>query len=318
MKGIKVLKLVNDNQLEIFSGLEGVHDLITETMLSRPGIELAGYMDFFDNKRVMLIGSKEAAFFNSFSKSIQEQRLKKIFSLKPPAIVFSKNVTIDKLFIELGNLYAVPLLKSNLRTTAINSKLYNYLQDNLSVRQSVHGVLLDINGMGTLIIGESGIGKSETALELIKRGHMLISDDRVDIFQKDVGLLMGEAPQILQRYLEVRGIGIVDVVSMFGVSSYREFKQIRLVVKLEKWESFNNYDRLGLETETIKYFDTEIPKITIPVSPGRNIALLVESAALNQKLKNLGYHAAFNLTREVTRSIKQNEEKRNDEWRKNF
>lgn len=307
MKGIKVLKMINDNQLEIFSGLDGIHELITETMLSRPGIELAGYMEFFDEKRVILIGSKELTFFNSFSETIQEQRLRKILSLKPPAMVFSKNVLISKLFIDLGNEYAVPMLKSNLRTTAINSKLYNYLQDKLSLRQSVHGVLLDINGMGTLIIGESGIGKSETALELIKRGHMLISDDRVDVFQKDVGLLMGEAPPILQRYLEVRGIGIVDVISMFGVSSYREFKQIRLVVELQKWESFNNYDRLGIETQTIKYFDTEIPKVTIPVSPGRNVALLVESAALNQKLKYLGYHAAFNLTREVTRSIKENE-----------
>src|SRR5690554_1289760 len=252
MKGIKVLKLINDNQLEIYAGLDGIHEFITETMLSRPGIELAGYMDFFDQKRVILIGSKEASFFKSFSKKIQEERLRKILSLKPPAVVFSKNVEIDNLYIDLGNEYAVPMLKSNLRTTAINSKLYNYLQDNLSLRQSVHGVLLDINGMGTLIIGESGIGKSETALELIKRGHMLISDDRVDIFQKDVGLLMGEAPPILQRYLEVRGIGIVDVVSMFGVSSYREFKRINLVVELEKWESFNNYDRLGLENETIK------------------------------------------------------------------
>lgn len=315
MKGIKVLKLINDNQLEIFAGLGGIHEIITDTMLSRPGIELAGYMDFFDQKRVILIGSKEASFFKSFSKETQEERLRKILSLKPPAVVFSKNVDIDKLYIDLGNEYNVPMLKSNLRTTAINSKLYNYLQDNLSLRESVHGVLLDINGMGTLIIGESGIGKSETALELIKRGHMLISDDRVDIFQKDVGLLMGEAPPILQRYLEVRGIGIVDVISMFGVSSYREFKQIRLVVKLEKWENFNNYDRLGLETQTIKYFDTEIPKIIIPVSPGRNVSLLVESAALNQKLKYLGYHAAFNLTREVTRSIKENEQNKK-EWKK--
>lgn len=307
MKGIKVLKLINDNQLEIFSGLDGIHKVITETMLSRPGIELAGYMEFFDEKRVMLIGSKELTFLNSFSEVIQEQRLRKILSLRPPAVVFSKNVEISKLFIDLGNEYAVPMLKSKLRTTAINSKLYNYLQDKLSLRQAVHGVLLDINGMGTLIIGQSGVGKSETALELIKRGHMLISDDRVDVFQKDVGLLMGEAPAILQRYLEVRGIGIVDVISMFGVSSYREFKQIRLVVELEKWESFNNYDRLGIETQTIKYFDTEIPKVTIPVSPGRNVALLVESAALNQKLKYLGYHAAFNLTREIARSIKENE-----------
>lgn len=309
MKGIKVIKLINDNQLEILSGSGGVHKIITETMISRPGIELAGYMEFFDEKRVILIGSKEASFFSLFEDSIQEERLRKIFKLDPPAIVFSRNVEVSDLFVKLGDEYNVPMLKSKLRTTAINSKLYSYLQDHLSLRQTVHGVLLDINGMGTLIIGKSGIGKSETALELVKRGHMLISDDRVDVFQKDVGEVIGEAPQILQRYLEVRGIGIVDVVSMFGISAYREFKQIRLVVELEQWESFKNYDRLGLETQTIKYFDTDIPKVTIPVSPGRNVALLVESAAANQKLKYLGYHAAFNLTREVQRSIDKNEKR---------
>lgn len=184
MKGIKVIKLINDNQLEIIAGLDGIHELVTETMISRLGIELAGYMDFYDSKRVVLMGSKEASFFNSFAEKVQEERLRKILSFKPPAIVFSKNVEISSLFIRLGNEYKVPILRSDLKTTAINSKLYNYLQEHLSLRQSIHGTLLDINGMGTLIIGESGIGKSETALELIKKGHMLISDDRVDIFQK--------------------------------------------------------------------------------------------------------------------------------------
>ncbi|NLN50901.1 MAG: HPr(Ser) kinase/phosphatase [Acholeplasmataceae bacterium] len=307
MKGIKVAHLIKDNNLEILAGKDGVNKLITEMMISRPGIELAGFMEFFDPKRVILIGSKEFSFFNLFDKMIQEVRLREIFQLEPPAVIFSTNVEVSELFKKMGTEYNVPILKSQLRTTAINSKLYSYLQDHLSPRQTIHGVLLDINGMGTLVIGKSGIGKSETALELVKLGHMLISDDRVDVFQKDVGILVGEAPRILERYLEVRGIGIVDVVSMYGVGAYRESKQIRLVVELEKWEDFKNYDRLGLDSKTIKYFDTEIPKVIIPVLPGRNVALLVESAAMNQKLKYLGYHAAFNLTREVMRSIKENE-----------
>ena len=307
MKGIKVAHLIKDNNLEILAGKDGVNRLITEMMISRPGIELAGFMEFFDPKRVILIGSKEFSFFNLFDKMIQEVRLREIFQLEPPAVIFSTNVEVSELFKKMGTEYNVPILKSQLRTTAINSKLYSYLQDHLSPRQTIHGVLLDINGMGTLVIGKSGIGKSETALELVKLGHMLISDDRVDVFQKDVGILVGEAPRILERYLEVRGIGIVDVVSMYGVGAYRESKQIRLVVELEKWEDFKNYDRLGLDSKTIKYFDTEIPKVIIPVLPGRNVALLVESAAMNQKLKYLGYHAAFNLTREVMRSIKENE-----------
>lgn len=308
-KGIKVIHLAQDNNLEIIAGEKGLETLVYEAMISRPGIELAGFMDFFDEKRVILMGSKETSFLELFSEAEQEQRLRNIFKLKPPAMIFSTNVQIKDVYKKLGDAYHIPILKSNLRTTALNSKLYGYLQDYLAIRQTVHGVLLDINGMGTLIIGKSGIGKSETALELVKRGHMLISDDRVDVFQKDVGTLIGEAPKILERYLEVRGIGIIDVISMYGVGSYRDSKKIRLVVELEKWEQGKHYDRLGLESNMIKYFDTEIPKVTIPVLPGRNVALLVESAAMNEKLKYLGYHAAFNLTRDIMRSINENEKK---------
>ncbi len=308
MNGIKVIHLVKDNQLTILAGHSGLENYIYEDMISRPGIELAGFMDFFDSKRVILIGSKENSFSNLFSEVIQEERIRDIFAHKPPAVIFSVNVEVSALYIRLGNEYGIPILKSNLRTTALNSKLYSYLQEKLTERQTVHGVLLDIGGLGTLIIGKSGIGKSETALELIKRGHILISDDRVDVYQKEVGILIGQAPKILERYLEIRGIGIVDVVSMFGVGAYRETKKIRLVVELEKWEENKYYDRLGLDLETTKYFDTEIPKVVIPVLPGRNVATLVESAAMNEKLKYMGYHAAFNLTREITRHMKKSEE----------
>lgn len=312
MNGIKVIHLVKDNQLSILAGKQGLENYIYEDMISRPGIELAGFMDFFDAKRVILIGSKENSFSNLFSLALQEERIRDIFSHRPPAVIFSVNVEVSPLYIRLGDEYGIPILKSNLRTTALNSKLYSYLQEKLTERQTVHGVLMDIGGLGTLIIGKSGIGKSETALELIKRGHILISDDRVDVYQKDVGILIGQAPKILERYLEIRGIGIVDVVSMFGVGAYRETKKIRLVVELEKWEENKYYDRLGLDLETTKFFDTEIPKVTIPVLPGRNVATLVESAAMNEKLKYMGYHAAFNLTREITRHMKKQEENQNE------
>lgn len=308
-KGIKAVQLAQDNHLEILAGKKGLETFISEQMISRPGIELAGFMDFFDKNRVILMGSKETSFLDLFTEEEQETRLRNIFKQNPPAMIFSTNVLVKDVYKKLGDEYGIPILKSNLRTTALNSKLYGYLQDHLAIRQTVHGVLLDINGMGTLIIGKSGIGKSETALELVKRGHMLISDDRVDVFQKDVGTLIGEAPQILERYLEVRGIGIIDIISMYGVGSYRDSKKIRLVVELERWEQGRHYDRLGLESNMIKYFDTEIPKVTIPVLPGRNVALLVESAAMNEKLKYLGYHAAFNLTRDIMRSINENEKK---------
>ena len=181
------------------------------------------------------------------------------------------------------------------------SKMFGFLCSHLSPRESVHGVLLDINGMGTLIVGKSGIGKSETALELVKRGHQLIADDRVEIYEKEVGVLIGEAPELIAQYLEVRGVGIVNVMHMFGAGAYRENKKIRLVIVLEQWDQNKYYDRLGLNPEKVVYFNTELPKIVIPILPGRNNAVLVESAATNQKLKYLGLDGAKTLTERIGR-----------------
>jgi HPr kinase/phosphorylase len=244
-----------------------------------------------------------------FEPSVRKDRLEKIFQKKPPAMIVSVNVDVDDIILDLGRTYGVAVLKSKLRTTALSSQLYAYLHSKLAPRTSVHGVLLDIHGMGTLITGKSGIGKSETALELVKRGHILVADDIVEIFESTRGVLVGAAPKILERYIEVRGIGIVDVVTMFGAGAYRENKKIRLVVELEHWDRSRTYDRLGLETESMKIFSTELAKITIPVLPGRNVATLVESAAMNQKLKYLGINAAKTLTDAVnTRAAGKKEE----------
>lgn len=302
--GIKLERIIKDLNLECIAGHRALSNVIKVDLLTRPGVEISGFLDFFEPDRIILIGSKENSFLNLLDQDIQKKRLEKIFEKHPPAIVFSVNVEISQLFIDLGNKYDVGILKSKNRTTAISGELYNYLHKKLAPRKTFHGVLLDIHGMGVLITGKSGIGKSETALELIKRGHILVSDDRVDIFQAVHGVLVGQAPKILQGYIEVRGIGIVDIISMFGAGAYRESKKIRLVVELEKWQDDKNYDRLGIETEMIKIFNTELAKITIPILPGRNVATLVESAAMNQKLKYLGYNAAERLTSEVARRAK--------------
>ncbi|MBR6072603.1 MAG: HPr(Ser) kinase/phosphatase [Acholeplasmatales bacterium] len=298
-RSILLSKFQLDNGLELLAGEKGLSRCITVDEVSRPGLEFTGFFDFFDNKRMVLVGSKDAAFLGTLPEDVRKKNVEKLFSLNPPCIVFSKNVKIDSLFYEMADKYNIPLFKTKLRTTPSSSKLFSYLQDNFAERLSVHGTLMDINGMGTLIIGKSGIGKSETALDLIKRGHQLIADDLVEIIEKEPGNLIGSSPEILRRYMEIRGIGIVDVVTMFGASSYRDRKNIRLVVELEEWNENKYYDRLGLDSEKIKYFNTEIAKVTIPVLPGRTVALLVESAAMNEKLKLLGHNAAVDFVSKV-------------------
>lgn len=296
---LKIKHLIRDLDLDLLSNKKSLEREIKSEMLSRPGVELAGFLDFFDPERLILIGSKEAHFMKLLPYDIRRERIEDIMMKKPPGFIFSTNVEIEDLFFELGNTYNVAIMKSHSRTTPLSGSLYTYLHSILAPRTSMHGVLLDIYGMGTLITGKSGIGKSETALELIKRGHILVSDDRVDIFEQSPGILIGSAPKILEKYIEIRGIGIVDVVQMFGAGAYRENKKIRLVVELEHWKKNKQYDRLGVDSETVKIFNTEIAKITIPILPGRNVATLVESAAMNQKLKYLGYNAALELTNSV-------------------
>ena len=312
---LKIKHLVRDLDLELLTNEKALQREIKSEMLARPGVELAGFLDFFDSDRLILIGSKEAHFMKLLDGDLRKKRIEDMFKKRPPGVVFSINVEVEEPFFELGNKYDVAILKSKSRTTPLSGTLYQYLHSKLAPRTSLHGVLLDIHGMGTLITGKSGIGKSETALELIKRGHILVSDDRVDIFEAAPGVLIGSAPKILEKFIEVRGIGIVDVVSMFGAGAYREDKKIRLVVELEHWKKAKQYDRLGIETETIKIFDTEIAKITIPILPGRNVATLVESAAMNQKLKYLGYNAAFELTQAVAlkaRGMRKDDEDEDD------
>ncbi len=296
---ILLSKFQVDNNLELLAGKEGLDKVLIVDEISRPGLEFTGFFDFFDNKRIVLVGSKDAAFLGTLPVEVRRKNLDKLFSLNPPCIVFSKNVKLDELFYEMAEKYGVSIFRSQLRTTPTSSKLFTYIQDHLAERISVHGTLMDINGMGTLIIGKSGIGKSETALDLIKRGHQLISDDLVEIIEKEPGNLIGTSPDILKRYMEIRGIGIVDVVTMFGASSYRDRKNIRLVVELEEWNENKYYDRLGLDSQKIKYFNTEIAKVTIPVLPGRTVALLVESAAMNEKLKLLGHNSALEFVTRV-------------------
>ena len=298
---VTIKELMNDVKLECLNCVKGLDNVVCEDEITSPGLEFAGFYTFFEPQRIVLVGSKEAIYLNEIGREKAYEMIEHMFMQKPPAVVFSKNVNVLDYFYELSTKYNVPLLRSDLRTTPLSSKLYSVLREKLAERISVHGVLLDINGMGTLIIGKIGIGKSETALELIKRGHQLIADDRVDIYEKEVGTLIGSSPKTIAKFLEVRGVGIVNVVEMFGVGAYRENKTVRLVIELEQWDKNKVYDRLGLDDISEVYFNTSLPKITIPVLPGRNTAVLVEAAAMNSKLKFLGYNGALDLTTKVNK-----------------
>ena len=306
-KKLSVEELVKELNLDVISGESGLSKLIGSKMLSRPGLELAGLFDFYEEERIQIIGSKEVTFFHWLSKSEQQVRVEKLFKEATPTFVFSNNFEIPQVFIEYGKKYGTPILRSKKNTTALMNDITTFLQEELADMTSMHGVLVDVHGIGTLIRGNSGIGKSEAALELLKRGHKLIADDNVDIYEKDPGTLIGKAPEILEKVMEIRGIGIINIVQMFGASSYRHKKRITLVVDLEV-ESSNEsqYDRLGVEELTIRILNSDVAHTKIPIRPGRNMASLIEVAAINRRLRYMGYNAAKEFTDNLTGLIDYN------------
>ncbi len=300
---ITVAQLVEDFGFSVHSGKKGLPTEISNSQLTRPGIELAGLFDFFEHDRVQIFGSKEVTFFNRLDEEDQEIRVDMLFRKSPPTFIFSKHIDIPDVFLRKGDEYAIPVLKSQLRTSELFSSLYQYLLGKLAPRKSVHGTLVDINGVGVIIRGKSGIGKSEVALELVRRGHQLVADDRVDIFEREVGHIVGEAPDLLKEHLEIRGIGIVNVVRLFGASAYRRNKEVMLIVELVAWQEDTDYDRLGLDQRTERFFDTEIPLVEIPITAARSVPSLVEVAAMNTRLRHLGTDMAKDFTLAVSHEI---------------
>ena len=305
---LTVNEVIKAHKLDILAGEKGLNREVTRQQVTRPGLELAGLFDFYEFDRIQILGSKEVHFFGWLQEDERQVRTRMLFDKQPPMFVFSKNAEIPQIFIDLGNEYDIPVCQSRKKTSALTSSLFSYLSSQLAERKSLHGTLLDVSGVGVLIRGKSGLGKSEVALELVRRGHQLVADDRVDIYQREQGVLVGEAPEILKKYLEIRGIGIVNVVSLFGVKAYKENKKIFLVIDLELWNEEYTYDRLGIEDDKITFFDTEVSYIRIPVSEGRNVASLVEAAAMNSRLKYLGTNSALEFSNSLDQLLKQNKE----------
>ncbi|MFP7297282.1 HPr(Ser) kinase/phosphatase [Neobacillus niacini] len=293
--------------LELVSGEEGINRPITTSDISRPGIELAGYFEYYPAERIQLLGKTELSFYEGLPKNERISRMERLCTDITPAIILTRGLEIPEELIEASERESVPVLRSNMKTTRFSSRLTNFLESKLAPTTAVHGVLVDIYGIGVLITGKSGVGKSETALELVKRGHRLVADDCVEIRQEDQDTLVGTSPDLIEHLLEIRGLGIINVMTLFGAGAVRSNKRITLVINLEIWDAQKQYDRLGLDDEKMKIIDTEITKITVPVRPGRNLAVIIEVAAMNYRLKRMGVNAAQQFTERLSDVIEDGE-----------
>ncbi|GIN56773.1 HPr(Ser) kinase/phosphatase [Lederbergia ruris] len=303
MSKVRTEDIIKRFDLELVSGEEGVHKPITTTDISRPALELAGFFNYYPAERVQLLGRTEIDFSGRLLKSERKERMELLCNDITPAIIISRGLDIPKELIESSERNSVPLLRTPMKTTRFSSKLTNYLESELAPTTAVHGVLIDIYGIGVLLTGQSGVGKSETALALIKRGHQLVADDCVEISEIEENMLVGSPPPLLKQLLEIRGLGIINVMTLFGAGAVRSSKKITLSVHLELWDEQKHYDRVGLDEDKVKIINTEIPKLTIPVRPGRNLAVIIEVAAMNFRLKNMGVNAAKQFTERLAEVI---------------
>lgn len=302
---VRTKDLLDNFNLTLVAGEDGIHREITTSDIYRPGIEMAGYFKYYPKERLQLIGKTEMAYFLDLDEDGKRDRCYHLCSDVTPGIVISRGMEIPEIFIEMANQSGVPILHSPRKTTRVISRLTNYLEAKFAPFTAIHGVLVDVYGVGVLITGESGVGKSETALELVKRGHRLVADDSVEIRQEDYDTLIGNSPPLIEHLLEIRGLGIINVMTLFGAGAIRNYKKISLIINLELWDKRKTYDRLGLDEETMKIMDVDLPKATIPVRPGRNLAVIIEVAAMNFRLKKMGVNAAEDFSKRLTRMIKQ-------------
>ncbi|QMV42589.1 HPr(Ser) kinase/phosphatase [Cohnella cholangitidis] len=306
-KKVRVSELVQQFHLEIVAGEDGLRRKIVTDDLNRPGLEMAGYFNYYPADRAQMLGRTELAFLETLTTEERRDRMERLCHEETPCIIVTRGLEIPTELIEIANERQFPVLRSSVATTILLSRITNFLEKKLAPSATIHGVLVDVYGVGMLITGGSGIGKSETALELVKRGHRLIADDAVEIRQTADNNLFGTAPDLIRHLLEIRGLGILNVMTLFGAGAVRNQTGISLVVKLENWQQDKQYDRLGLDEETTKIIETEVPLLTVPVRPGRNLAVILEVAAMNFRLKRMGYNAALQFTNKLTEAISEDD-----------
>lgn len=307
---ITVRDLIDKLRLKVVYSNESLFEKeITTADISRPGLEMTGYFDYYTPERIQLVGMKEWSYLIKMTSHNRHQVLRKMFQPETPVIIIARDLEIPEEMLRAAEEKQIAILSSRVPTSRLSGELSSYLDSLLAERTSVHGVLMDIYGMGVLIQGDSGIGKSETGLELVKRGHRLVADDRVDVFARDEMTLWGEPAEILRHLLEIRGVGIIDVMSLYGASAVKDSSQVQIAVYLENYTKEQTYDRLGNNAEEIEFCGVTIPRIRIPVKTGRNISVVIEAAAMNYRAKEMGYDATKTFEDRLTQLIDQNEVK---------
>ena len=275
--------------------------------VNRPALQLTGFFEHFDSERVQIIGYVEYTFLEKMTDEVKKKKIyETLLSYKIPCLIFCRNLPPETMLLEMAEKANIPVFQTEKKTSEFTAEIIRWLNVELAPCISIHGVLVDVYGVGVLIMGDSGIGKSEAALELIKRGHRLVTDDVVEIRKVSDDTLVGTAPDITRHFIELRGIGIIDVKTLFGVQSVRETQNIDLVITLEDWNKDREYDRLGLTEEYTEFLGNKVVCHSIPIRPGRNVAIIVESAAVNHRQKQMGYNAAQELYRRVQENLKKN------------
>lgn len=293
-------RIIEEFSLEVLYEPKNLDQIVVTTSdINRPGLQLVGFVEYFDSSRIQIMGKVEFTFLEQFTAEEREQRLEKFFATGFPALVITRGLQIFPEMTELAEKYEIPLLRCEFGSSQFMSMIIRYLNVQLAPTKTRHGVLCEIYGEGILIMGESGVGKSEAAIELVKRGHRLVADDAVEIRKISDTTLIGSSPEIIRHFVEVRGIGIIDVKEIFGMGAIKDEQQIDMVIHLEPWEKEKQYDRLGMIDEYTNIMGINVPSLTIPVKLGRNIAVIVEVAAMNNRQKKMGYNAAVELNKRL-------------------
>lgn len=297
----RVIKELSLEQLVMPRSAETI--LITVARVNRPGLPLTGFYDYFEKERIEIIGKAEHLFLERENEEDRRRTLESFFSHQPVAVVLSTGLDAPDPMIEMAEKYGVPLMRTQEKTSNFMAGLIAFLNMQLAPKITHHGVLVEVYGEGVLLLGDSGIGKSETAIELVKRGHRLIADDAVEIKRISPTSLVGQAPELIRHYVELRGIGIVDVRRLFGMGAVKEEEEISLIINMEPWQEGKMYDRLGIDEQKTEILGIEVPSIVIPVRPGRNLSIIIEVAAMNLRLKKLGHNTAQEFNRRLMESM---------------